>query len=231
MKTYILTSFFLLIGLCGFTQDLKFEVRGKYTRPIHREKLNNANTLGDVMPYYPSAWIDSYSSVEVSTVSNGTPMSAPGDNEMLNEYQKDLLRSADLGSDVVINIIYKTDNAATRESMTRIIHYDVTIVPEMEATYLTGTEDMTAYLKKNTIDKIDEEIAKKLTPTIVGFTVTEEGKIADVTITKSSDDAGTDKLLLKAISKMPKWKPAQTTDGTKVKQEFEFVVYDGKTGC
>ena len=231
MKTSILTSFFLLIGLAGFAQDLKFEVRGKYTRPIHKEELSNATTLGDVMPHYPAAWIDSYSSVEVSTVRNGTPMSAPGDNDILNEYQKDLLRSADLGSDVVINIIYKTENSATREPMSRIIHYDMTIVPEVEAEYFAGTEEMTAYLKKNAIDKISEESAKKLTPTIVGFTVTEEGKIADATISKSSGDAATDKLLLKAITKMPKWKPAQTTDGTKVTQAFEFVVYDGKTGC
>ena len=61
--------------------------------------------------------------------------------------------------------------------------------------------------------------------------MTEEGKIADATISKSSGDAATDKLLLKAITKMPKWKPAQTTDGTKVTQEFEFVVYDSKSGC
>ncbi len=184
-----------------------------------------------MMPYYPAAWIDSYSSVEVSTVSNGTSMSAPGDNEILNEYQKDLLRTADLGSDVSINIIYKTDNSATREPMSSIIHYDVTVVPEVEAEYMTGTKELTQYLKKNAIDKISEATAKLLQPTIVTFIVNEEGKIADAQVVKSSGNAATDKLLLKTITKMPKWKPAETADGIKVKQAFEFSVSGNTKGC
>ena len=50
-------------------------------------------------------------------------------------------------------------------------------------------------------------------------------------VSKSSGDAATDKLLLKAITKMPKWKPAETTDGTKVKQAFEFSVNNDTPGC
>lgn len=231
MKLSILTSFFLFIGLTAFSQELNYAIHGKYTRPIHKEKLSNATTLSDMMPYYPAAWIDSYSSVEVSTVSNGTSMSAPGDNEILNEYQKDLLRTADLGSDVSINIIYKTDNSATREPMSSIIHYDVTVVPEVEAEYMTGTKELTQYLKKNAIDKISEATAKLLQPTIVTFTVNEEGKIADAQVVKSSGNAATDKLLLKTITKMPKWKPAETADGIKVKQAFEFSVSGNTKGC
>lgn len=231
MKISILTSFILLIALTGFSQELNFTIHGKYTRPIHKEKLSNATTLSDMMPYYPAAWIESYSSVEVSTVRNGTTMSAPGDNDILNEYQKDLLRTADLGSDVSINIIYKTDNSATREPMSSIIHYDVTVVPEVEAEYMTGTKELTEYLKKNAIDKISEATAKLLQPTIVSFTVNEDGKITDATVSKSSGDAATDKLLLKTINKMPNWKPAETTDGTKVKQAFEFSVNGNSKGC
>jgi len=43
-------------------------------------------------------------------------------------------------------------------------------------------------------------------------------------LSKTSGDQKTDKLLLKAINKMPKWKPAENSDGIKVKQEFEFSV-------
>ena len=231
MKISILTSLFLLFSLTGFSQNMSFEVHGKYTRPIHKETLSNATTLSDMMPHYPAAWIDSYSSVEVSTVNNGIPMSAPGDNEILNEYQKDLLRKADLGSDVVINIIYKTDNSATREPLSAIIHYDVTVVPEFEAEYLTGSNEMKEYLKVNAIDKIRAATIKDFTQAIVSFTVNEDGKIADAVVSKSSGDTATDKLLLKAINKMPKWKPAETVDGTKVKQAFVFSVNGNTNGC
>ena len=223
MKTGILTSLFLLIGLTGFSQELNFAIHGKYTRPIHKEKLSNATTLSDMIPYYPAAWIDSYASVEVSTVNNGTSMSAPGDNDILNEYQKDLLRTADLGSNVSINIIYKTDNSATREPMSSIIHFDVTVVPEVEAEYMTGTKELTQYLKKNAVDKISEATAKLMQPAVVTFIVNEEGKIADAQVVKSSGDAATDKLLLKTITKMPKWKPG-LQNGTPVKVYFTLPV-------
>lgn len=231
MKISILTSLFLLLGLSGYSQKLNYQVHGKYTRPIHKEKLSNATSLSDMMPHYPAAWIDSYSSVEVSTVNSGIPMSAPGDNEILNEYQKDLLRKADLGSDVVINIIYKSENSATRETMLSILHYDVTVVPEFEAEYMTGSNAMTEYLKVNAIDKISSATIKDFTQAIVSFTVNEDGKIAEAKVSKSSGDAATDKLLLKAIHKMPKWKPAETADGTKVKQAFEFSVNGNSNGC
>lgn len=115
--------------------------------------------------------------------------------------------------------------------MSSIIHYDVTVVPEVEAEYMTGTKELTEYLKKNAIDKISEATAKLLQPTIVSFTVNEDGKITDATVSKSSGDAATDKLLLKTINKMPNWKPAETTDGTKVKQTFEFSVNGNSKGC
>ena len=74
-------------------------------------------------------------------------------------------------------------------------------------------------------------MSKDFTQAIVSFTVNEDGKIADAIVSKSSGDAATDKLLLKAINKMPKWKPAETADGTKVKQAFEFSVSGNTKGC
>jgi TonB family protein len=219
------------MGPSGFSQNLYYEVHGKYTRPIHKEKLSNATTLSDMIPYYPAAWIDSFSSVEVSTVSNGTPMSVPGDNEVLNEYQKDILRSADLGSNIVINILYKTENSATKKQMARILHYDVTVVPEFEAVYMAGSSELTEYLKVNAIDKISAATSKNFTQAIVSFTANDDGKIAEAILSKSSGDKSTDKLLLKTINKIPKWKPAETADGTKVKQAFEFSVNGKSTGC
>ena len=236
MKTNFFVLFLLLVCQAAFSQEtipqrmVTYEIHGTYTRSIHQDQLSNAGSLGDIMPYYPAAWIMSYNSAEVSTTSNGTPMSAPGDNDILTEQQKNILRTADLGSDVVINIIYKTNNSATGDPESRIIHYDVTVVPEIEAAYSSGKEAMNKYLKEKAIDKLPDS---KDNPyqAIVSFTVTEEGKIADTQITKSSGSASTDKLLLKAITKMPAWKPAQKAKGTKVKQSFEFTVDTGGNGC
>ena len=236
MKTSIFTLLLLLTGLTSFSQkvnneqNINFEVHGTYTRSIHQDQLSNAGSLGDIMPYYPAAWIMSYNSAEVSTTSNGTAMSAPGDNDILTDQQKNILRTADLGSNVVINIIYKTNNSATGDPESRIIHYDVTVIPEIEAEYSSGKDAMNKYLKDKAIDKLTDTKDKPY-KAVVSFTVSEEGKIADAQITKSSGSASTDKLLLKAITKMPDWKPAQKANGTKVKQNFEFTVDTGTDGC
>lgn len=88
---------------------------------------------------------------------------------------------------------------------------------------------MTQYLRENAINKIPETTSKQLQQALVGFTVNEKGAIANVQISKTSGDPNTDKLLLEAINKMPKWRPAEDSKGVKVKQEFEFSV--GNVGC
>jgi TonB family protein len=62
----------------------------------------------------------------------------------------------------------------------------------------------------------------------VKFTVNEEGGIMNPKMLRTSRDSKADKLVLEAISKMPKWKPAQNSKGVKVKQEFT-VPFGG--GC
>ena len=64
---------------------------------------------------------------------------------------------------------------------------------------------------------------------LIHFTVTVEGKVSNASIIESSKDPEIDKLLLKAIRKMPDWKPAVDAEGKNVEQEFEFIV--GNEGC
>ena len=98
------------------------------------------------------------------------------------------------------------------------------MVPETEAQYLGGYQLLKQYLKENAIDKISETNAKQLQLATVRFTINEEGQIIDAQIFKTSEDEKIDKLLLEAINKMPKWKPAENFNGIKVKQKFEFSV-------
>jgi TonB family protein len=61
------------------------------------------------------------------------------------------------------------------------------------------------------------------------FTVNDKGEVDEVIVLKSSDDEKTDQLMKQAISKMPKWRPAENAKGVKVKQYFEFTA--GNYGC
>jgi TonB family protein len=229
MKKRIITPLLFLLVLAGFSQDLSYSVQGKYVHPVTKETLNKAESMKDIIPYYPSNWIAGYSKVEISASQGGQEMMAAGTNETLVTKQKSILNSVDFGTDIVINITYTTKNPLTGNIYTGEMNYSATVIPETEAEYTGGYPEMAQYLKENAIDKISEEASAKFQQAKVEFTVDEEGEIANALISQTSGDQETDELLLNVINQMPKWKPAEDTKGRKVRQDFEFTV--GNVGC
>ncbi|MCU0359785.1 MAG: energy transducer TonB [Bacteroidia bacterium] len=230
MKKPLLVFSFLLLFISGFAQELKFNVHGKYTRPVDRKTLSSAKTLGDLISGYPSNWISAYSSVEIIGTTAGKTKSYTGSDELLTLEQLLILSSADICSNVVINIKYTYNNGLSGKVENNQIHVTLTLVPDVEAEYLGGTEELNKYIKENAISKIPEATSKKITGAIVKFTINENGEVGDLQMSRTTGDTRTDALLMEALSKMPKWKPAENADGTKVKQDFELSLNDAKSG-
>ncbi len=229
MKSGAVVLFFLLAMSTGYAQDLMYEVRGKHVRSIKKETLNSAHTMADLSPGYPSAWITEYLSTEITTTCNGKVIRAESNTESLTLGQKNILAKADLGTDIVINNKYYNKNSVTDKVTLDSVYFTVTLVPEIEAAYQGGYKLLSKYLKESAIDKIVVSDNKKIVQSIVRFTVDEQGDITNVTLAKTSDDPQLDCLLLEAIHKMPRWSPASTSNGKRVKQDFEFIV--GNAGC
>jgi TonB family protein len=249
MKKLILTSATLLFALAAFTQkgdytrkwyrseftpdpgsrqELMFEVHGIYSRPVKKVNLNEVRLISDISPGYPVNWVE-YVSTEILATCNGKTMKATGVNNMLTPEQKNILKLADLGTDIVVNVKYKSRNAATDNIEIREINISVNVIPDTEAEYVGGYPLMVKYLQENIINKISETVPEQYQQGAVKFTINEEGEIINAKISKTSGDAKTDKLFIEAINKMPRWKPAQNSKGLKLKQEFEFSVGGG--GC
>ncbi len=214
----------LLFAISTFAQDLKYELNAKHINPIKKDQLAAAKVMSDIILGYPKSWILGYVSVEVSGVCNGKPVSAKGTNEKLSKAQQTILNNADLGSNISITIEYKCKNAITGEPEISNMHYKTTYTPDVEAQYVNTSKTMMDYLNDNIITKIPEEISKQLKSAIVNFTINEEGKIDNAKISRTSGDVSTDNLLLEAINNMPNWKPAENSNGVKVKQNFEFIL-------
>jgi TonB family protein len=229
MKSIIITTLLFLLYASSFAQDLTYEIHGKYTQPIRKETLEKAQSMSDIIPYYPSNWIADYISVEIMATNNGTPMIAAGINDKLSTEQKQILRSAELGTNIVINISFRYNRSMTDITDAGKMHYIATLVPETEAEYPGGNQQMNQYLKENAISKISKTSSKQLKEVLLVFTVDEEGKVGNARIFKTSGNPKIDELLLQAIDNMPDWRPAEDSNGTKVKQEFEFSV--GSAGC
>lgn len=215
----------------GASQELSFDVRGRYTHRVTREKLNDARFITDFVPGYPVNWISDYVSVNIAATCNGKSIKAVSVNDKLSADQKNILKTADEGTAIDVNVKYISKNATTGNSINNEMNISTMVVPEEEAEYVGGYQLLRRYLKENVINKISERnkwLFQDVNPT-VQFTVNESGEIVNVKISKSSGHQQTDILLLDGIAKMPKWKPAKNRKGTGVKEEFEFSV--GRAGC
>ncbi len=211
-------------------QSLDYDVHGSYARSVKKITLVEAQSLSDIIPQYPSQWIKDYAFVEVIVKADGKTAKAAGKNSTLTTEQKNILLAAGLGSEVTITIGYNEKNAVTDRIQTATMQFEATVTPEKEAEYNGGYQQLTQYLQEHGISKITPKNSKDFKPVIVKFTVDERGEIANAHVAKSSQDPTIDKTLLQAITKMPKWKPAETAKGVKVKQEFQFSVRNER-GC
>ncbi|MCA6438177.1 MAG: energy transducer TonB [Bacteroidetes bacterium] len=240
MKTFIWLVLALNLGFCCISkaqlpikenQDLYFDVWVKEHRPIKKEALLQANTIADVIPGYPVNWISDYSSIEITTVSKGTKLKAVSSNSVLTAEQKKLLNNLMIGSELIVEVFYAEKNDVTKIKEPRKMHTEFTISPEMNASYVGGMKFLMSYLKENAINKIPKNLVKTFKQSAVIFTVNEEGVVTGSTISKTTGDKATDRLLLDALSKMPKWMPAKTKDGKSISQVFEFTIRSASEGC
>lgn len=223
-----------------YISDISPELWQKLILP-HKEriKLDSLRKMDYSLGYYlfPQGGYDifiNYVSVEITANCNGKVLTAKSTNDELTTEQKNILNTIDLGTDISIIIKFKYKNKAKDIlGNDQIIEGKliVTAVPETEAEYPGGFRQITEYITENILNKISEKsVSEKIRQAIVKFTINEEGQIVNAKIFRTSWDPKTDKLLLEAFNKMPKWKPAKNSKGIKVKQEFSIPFGDSE-GC
>jgi TonB family protein len=220
-------------GLSEFRMpsELSFDMKPRSIRPITKEKLESAKVLSDFIIGFPTNWIINYKLTEIEATCNGKIMKAMGTNEVLTKEQKNILNSVDEGTGIIIHVKYKDKNAVTGKDVNNEMNVKMMILPEKEAEFAGGKQQMNNYLKENVITKMDGPTRRLFENTLatVVFTVNEKGEIINAKLSQPCGDIKTDKLILNAITKMPKWKPAENSKGINVNQEFEFRVGNG--GC
>jgi TonB family protein len=172
--------------------------------------------------------------VEITGTLSGKSVTAKSKSDKLTPEQKNILANADLGTDIAISLNYKyknqqDDQFGPRDNVVEATTV-ITVVPASEAQFPGGYRQLSEYFAGNVISKVAEkDIEPKVKRAAVKFTVNEEGEVVDAQISRTSSDAQIDRLLLEAINKMPKWKPAVDANGVKVKQVVSIPF--GVTGC
>jgi len=232
-KNQILLIMLLSIG-CAFNSfaqnDVKFEINKVLPYiSIPENKLDKINTLMDIDKRYPTTWIKEYISVEISAYKNGTKTKALGISNVLNQEQKELIQLADRSDDIAVSVIYLPENSLKNNTVKQY-DFKVTIMPEKNAVYGKGEEQLIQYLKKNSMASIETGSFTGYDLTAIKFAITEQGNITDIQVALPSKDTKIDDMLVTALSKMPSWKPAEFSNGLKVKQNFVLTI-GNKENC
>ncbi len=226
-KNQILLIVILSIG-CAFNSfaqnNLKFEINKVLPFiSIQETKLDKINTLTDLNKRYPTSWVKAYISVEISAFKNGIQTKASGISDVLNQEQKELIRLVDSSSDIAVSVTYLPNNSLENDTKKQY-DFQVTVLPDKNADYVEGAEQLIQYLQENAIVNIEAGSFTGYDLTALKFTITEQGHITDIQVALPSKNAKIDEMLVMAISKMPKWKPAEYSNGLKVKQDFILTI-------
>jgi hypothetical protein len=210
--------------------ELYYMVRGyssrDFYRPITQQKLNEAKSISDIIENYPDSWIQHYNSVVISSVGNNEDSEAKGPNATLTEEQKEILNTA---SEIHIAVHYQKKNYNDK-IQNRQMNTSFIVIPEVQAEFKGGYDKMIAYLKKNSLDKINSKNLILPQPTIY-FTVNEFGYIENSELTETSGDNDIDRMLTQMVKNMPQWTPAKNATGKNVEQRFALDIGRGMNGC
>jgi len=227
MRLIFYISVLLLVANSMVSQnnlDLPFQVNINHPPlSISQDQLHNAISLSDLNRMFRPNWIREYLSVEISTIQNDKIVNVLGENDKLNQEQKDFLKSLNFPARITVSLEYIPENNL-KENPPRKESFSFSIHPTTSASYIGGNEKLINYLNTTAVSKIDNSIFKEYDLAVVTFTINEEGQVVDASVFQSSEDEHTDNLLYEAVCNMSDWTPAQHDSGKKVRQEFALTV-------
>lgn len=220
----VLASPIFIASQVSTTEGPHFEVNKIYPPfSTTKEKLKDVHSIVDLNRFYKSSWIRSFVSVEVAATVKGQKKKVIGKNDQFTKAQKELMKKADLGTDLEVTVWYMPENTLSHNEV-KDFNFVFTIEPEQEASFVGGEKSLNQYLSKQAIEKIPSGTFINYDLAAIKFTINEAGEINEAQIFESSKDEKVDALLLEAICNMPRWHPATYQKGHKVEQQFVLTV-------
>lgn len=187
------------------------------------DTLEGATSLSDLYERFRSSWVEKYRSVTMTSSCNNKKEVTVLKNDHLSTKLLAMLRSATSPCNVHVLVDYIPRNSL-KDNPPREMDFTLTIIPIFEAKYPEGKERMESYLREHILEQIKEFSDVPVDFAKVSFKVDVDGRIIDVQLEESTDQADLDQLMVNAICKMPEWIPAKNAAGVTIQQDFEFTM-------
>ncbi len=210
--------------------DFLLKVEARFLATISKEKLNQALTIKDLVPEKATKDMCAFNDVHIFFENGSEKKIEIGNNERLNDKQRELLASLDYSNDFHIEATCSYQNPETGKMEPYDFVYYISVVPEKQAEYSLGSDALLQYLRDNSQKEIDRMSGDRLQPGRIQFTVTSSGEVKNVSLNSTSGFMHLDVAYLDLIPKTTgKWEPALNAKGEKINQQFIF--FYGIEGC
>lgn len=210
--------------------DLYYNIDSRFIATVSKEQLHQAKTVFDMLPKSATENIKTFQDVTITILDSEEKVSQIGGSAFLNPAQIKLLQSTDYGTNFHISANHRMKSAFSKASERYDFVYYATIIPEKVAIYKDGKTALIEYIKSNANAETTVIARNKLEPGKVKFTITKDGKVANVQLNSTSGYILLDQKIVNLISNLPEnWIPATNSKGEKVEQELIF--FFGLQGC
>jgi hypothetical protein len=212
-----------------------YDLDTRFTNTITKKDLYSAKTVKDLIPQDHVTQermkdIISFRDVKISMITNEGKLFEKGKGNTLNGNQLIFLHSRDYSSNFFIDAFSMHRNLLTGETKEYPFTYYITVIPEKQASFKAGKEEVINYLKENCQSTIAKTQRGKLKPGKISFTVTKNGTISNPNINSTSGYPTVDKKMVELINKLPgEWNIATSDKGEKIDQILVFSF--GTIGC
>jgi hypothetical protein len=206
--------------------NFALDVSTRFLAAISKEELDKAVSISEIIPQ-DANW-NRYSIVKTHVRIYNDDLETQVINYSLNldlnEPQLALLKKVQYSD----NLQFGAEHATSRE--TGSLNYMVSVVPEKQAEYVDGKDQLITYIKENSntliaLWKNNQWLAGK-----INFTVDKQGTVSNINLTSTSGNPTIDQHMIGLISKTSnKWVPAENAKGEKVDQVLTFSF--GSLGC
>lgn len=205
------------------------KVGSRFIWKISESDLHNATSIRDIFPKDVTKGIRNFDQVRLEQMGD-LEISEMGEGERLNQAQLSLIQKMKNGNEFNLKAYYKTVSESSGKSQYDHLIYYFSIVPDQEAVYNSGMEQLEYHLKSVAQKEILRVDRKKWEPGRLSFTISKDGEVTDVNLESTSGFNNVDTKFMEAIMSLPlKWTPAKNHQGEAVEQEL--ILFFGTMGC
>ncbi|MFK7952174.1 MAG: energy transducer TonB [Ekhidna sp.] len=208
----------------GIFDDFALDVSTRFIATISKEDLNKAESISQIIPR-DANW-GRYSIIETHVRIDNFDLETKvkGTDLVLNDDQLALLKTVEYSD----NLQFGAEHSTSRESGS--LNYMVSVVPEKQATYADGKDQLISYLKENSSTMITLWKNNQWRGGKINFTIDEQGAVLDVNLISTSGNPTIDQHMKTLITETTnKWSAAENSKGEKVEQVLTFSF--GSLGC